>query len=57
MLIHKVRQNETRVINFQGSAPNGLREEMLRNASEQKVIKVSLSCMFYDLTQFVRICF
>uniref|UniRef100_A0A3Q3BES7 Glutathione hydrolase 7-like n=1 Tax=Kryptolebias marmoratus TaxID=37003 RepID=A0A3Q3BES7_KRYMA len=36
MLIHKIRQNETRVINFQGSAPNGLREEMLQNASEIK---------------------
>ncbi|XP_037535057.1 glutathione hydrolase 7-like [Nematolebias whitei] len=36
MLIHKIRQNETRAINFQGSAPKGLREEMLQNVSEIK---------------------
>lgn len=38
MLVHKIRQNETRVISFQGSAPNALREEMLQNVSEVKVI-------------------
>nr|XP_054603839.1 glutathione hydrolase 7 isoform X1 [Nothobranchius furzeri] len=33
MLIHDIRHNKTRVINFEGSAPNDLREDLLQNAS------------------------
>ncbi|KAM4588695.1 glutathione hydrolase 7-like [Odontesthes bonariensis] len=36
MLIHDMQRNETRVINFQGSAPRTIKEEMLQNASEIK---------------------
>jgi len=39
MLIHDMQRNETRVINFQGSAPRTIKEEMLRNASEIKVME------------------
>lgn len=37
MLVHDIKRNETRVINFQGSTPELLREEMLQNPSEMKV--------------------
>ncbi|KAI3369521.1 hypothetical protein L3Q82_007731 [Scortum barcoo] len=37
MLVHDIHKNETRVINFQGTAPETLKEEMLENASELKV--------------------
>ncbi|KAM9757937.1 glutathione hydrolase 7-like isoform 1-T1 [Menidia menidia] len=36
MLIHDMQKNETMVINFQGSAPKAVKEEMLQNASEIK---------------------
>ncbi|XP_078105708.1 glutathione hydrolase 7-like [Sander vitreus] len=36
MLVHDIHKNETRVINFQGTAPKTLKEEMLRNVSELK---------------------
>ncbi|XP_033483531.1 glutathione hydrolase 7-like [Epinephelus lanceolatus] len=36
MLVHDSRKNETRVINFQGTAPKTLKEEMLQNVSELK---------------------
>ncbi|KAM9362194.1 glutathione hydrolase 7-like [Symphorus nematophorus] len=36
MLVHDIRKNETRVINFQGTAPEMLTEEMLQNVSEVK---------------------
>ncbi|KAF6722744.1 Gamma-glutamyltransferase 7 [Oryzias melastigma] len=36
MLVHDIRRNETRVINFQGSAPELIREEMVQNSSEMK---------------------
>ncbi|XP_041836793.1 glutathione hydrolase 7-like [Melanotaenia boesemani] len=36
MLIHDIQRNETKVINFQGSAPRKIQEEMLQNASEVK---------------------
>ncbi len=38
MLVHDIQKNETRVINFQGTAPETLKEEMLQNVSELKVI-------------------
>lgn len=38
MLVHDIRKNKTRVIDFQGSAPKTLKEEMLQNVSEVKVI-------------------
>lgn len=38
MLVHDIHKNETRVINFQGTAPKALKEEMLRNVSELKVM-------------------
>lgn len=34
MLVHDISKKETRVINFQGTAPNGLKEEMLQNSLE-----------------------
>ncbi|XP_011473701.1 glutathione hydrolase 7 isoform X2 [Oryzias latipes] len=36
MLVHDIKRNETRVINFQGSTPELLRDEMLQNPSEMK---------------------
>lgn len=39
MLVHDIHKNKTRVINFQGTAPKTLKEEMLQNVSELKVIK------------------
>ncbi|XP_035518399.1 glutathione hydrolase 7-like [Morone saxatilis] len=36
MLVHDIHKNETRVINFQGTAPKTLKEEMLQNVSELK---------------------
>ncbi|XP_032369017.1 glutathione hydrolase 7 [Etheostoma spectabile] len=36
MLVHDIHKNETRVINFQGTAPKTLKEEMPWNVSEQK---------------------
>ncbi|KAK1900922.1 Glutathione hydrolase 7 [Dissostichus eleginoides] len=36
MLVHDIRKNKTRVIDFQGSAPKTLKEEMLQNVSELK---------------------
>ncbi|XP_059184355.1 glutathione hydrolase 7-like isoform X1 [Centropristis striata] len=36
MLVHDVHKNETRVINFQGTAPKTLKEEMLQNDSKLK---------------------
>ncbi|KAF3855864.1 hypothetical protein F7725_016587 [Dissostichus mawsoni] len=41
MLVHDIRKNKTRVIDFQGSAPKTLKEEMLQNVSEVKVISQS----------------
>lgn len=38
MMVHDIRKNETRVIDFQGTAPKTLKEEMLQNVSELKVI-------------------
>ncbi|XP_071350804.1 glutathione hydrolase 7-like isoform X2 [Trachinotus anak] len=34
IMVHDIRKNETRVINFQGTAPKTLTEEMLQNVSE-----------------------
>lgn len=39
MLVHDIHKNETRVINFQGTAPEALKEEMLQNVSELQVIQ------------------
>ncbi|RVE72849.1 hypothetical protein OJAV_G00041940 [Oryzias javanicus] len=36
MLVHNIKRNETRVINFQGSAPELIREEMVQNLSDMK---------------------
>ncbi|XP_031704454.1 glutathione hydrolase 7-like isoform X2 [Anarrhichthys ocellatus] len=36
MLVHDIQRNETRVINFQGTAPTALKEEMLQSVSELK---------------------
>ncbi|XP_054473509.1 glutathione hydrolase 7-like isoform X2 [Anoplopoma fimbria] len=36
MLVRDIHRNETRVINFQGTAPKALKEEMLQNVSELK---------------------
>ncbi|XP_073324993.1 glutathione hydrolase 7-like isoform X2 [Pagrus major] len=36
MMVHDIKKNETRVINFQGTAPKTLKEEMLQNVSEVK---------------------
>ncbi|KAG8007418.1 Glutathione hydrolase 7 [Nibea albiflora] len=36
MMVHNIHKNETRVINFQGTAPKNLKEEMLQNVSELK---------------------
>ncbi|XP_037643517.1 glutathione hydrolase 7-like isoform X2 [Sebastes umbrosus] len=36
MLVHDIHKNETRVINFQGTAPQTLKEELLQNVSELK---------------------
>lgn len=36
MLVHDIRKNESRVIDFRETAPSGLREEMLQDL-EQKV--------------------
>lgn len=37
MLVHNARQNRTKVINFQGSAPKALTENMVQNVSDVKV--------------------
>ncbi|XP_021169769.2 glutathione hydrolase 7 isoform X1 [Fundulus heteroclitus] len=36
MLVHDSRRNQTKVINFQGSAPQALTEDMVQNASDVK---------------------
>ncbi|XP_041802153.1 glutathione hydrolase 7-like [Chelmon rostratus] len=36
ILVHDIHKNKTRVINFQGTAPKTLKEEMLQNVSELK---------------------
>ncbi|XP_070708475.1 glutathione hydrolase 7-like [Pempheris klunzingeri] len=36
MLVHDIHKNQTRVINFQGTAPETLTEEMLQNVSQLK---------------------
>ncbi|XP_038152380.1 glutathione hydrolase 7-like [Cyprinodon tularosa] len=36
MLVHNARQNRTKVINFQGSAPKALTENMVQNVSDVK---------------------
>ncbi|XP_027134719.1 glutathione hydrolase 7-like isoform X2 [Larimichthys crocea] len=36
MMVHDIHKNKTRVINFQGTAPKNLKEEMLQNVSELK---------------------
>lgn len=38
MLVHNIKMNETRVIDFQGAAPQRYREEVKTNSSELKVI-------------------
>lgn len=38
MLVHDVHKNETRVINFLGTAPKAFSSEMQHNLSEVKVI-------------------
>lgn len=38
MLVHDITKNKTRVINFQGTAPKTLKEDMLQSVSELKVI-------------------
>uniref|UniRef100_A0A3Q2GFH0 Gamma-glutamyltransferase 7-like n=1 Tax=Cyprinodon variegatus TaxID=28743 RepID=A0A3Q2GFH0_CYPVA len=35
MLVHNARQNRTKVINFQGSAPKALTENMVQNVSDE----------------------
>lgn len=37
MLVHNIRKNETRVIDFRETAPSSLREEMLMSNLDQKV--------------------
>ncbi|XP_047439541.1 glutathione hydrolase 7-like [Mugil cephalus] len=50
MLVHDILKNETRVINFLGTAPNALREEMLQNVSELKAgLKVCVPGMLMGL--------
>ncbi|XP_061916647.1 glutathione hydrolase 7-like isoform X2 [Entelurus aequoreus] len=36
MLVHNTRKNETKVLNFQGVAPKGLKEEMLQSGFRKK---------------------
>ncbi|XP_077386822.1 glutathione hydrolase 7-like isoform X2 [Festucalex cinctus] len=36
MLVHDIRRNKTKVLNFQGTAPKMLTEQMLQNGFEQK---------------------
>ena len=38
MLIHDTRKNQTKVTNFQGTAPKALKEEMLQNILELEVL-------------------
>lgn len=38
MLVHDIHKNETRVINFQGTAPKTLKEEIQQNVLELEVI-------------------
>lgn len=38
MLVHDIHRNETRVINFLGSAPKAFRREELHNVSQAKVV-------------------
>lgn len=40
MLVHDIRKNESRIIDFRETAPSGLREEMLQDL-EQKVNMLS----------------
>uniref|UniRef100_A0A3Q1FUK2 Gamma-glutamyltransferase 7-like n=1 Tax=Acanthochromis polyacanthus TaxID=80966 RepID=A0A3Q1FUK2_9TELE len=39
MLVHDIHKNETRVINFQGTAPKTFRKEMLHNVSGLKPLR------------------
>lgn len=38
MLVHDLHRKETRVIDFQGTAPKALKEVMLQNVSGLKVM-------------------
>jgi len=38
MLVHDIQRNKTTVINFQGTSPKALTEEMLKNVSQLKVV-------------------
>ncbi|XP_063766706.1 glutathione hydrolase 7-like [Eleginops maclovinus] len=50
MLVHDIRKNKTGVIDFQGSAPKTLNEEMLQNVSELKAgLKVGVPAMLRGL--------
>lgn len=42
MLVHNIRKNQTRVIDFRETAPSSLREEMLTSNLDQKVRNFTL---------------
>lgn len=43
MLVHDIRKNETRVIDFRETAPSAIREEMMQNQLNAHVGAVCLS--------------
>ncbi|KAM7402652.1 hypothetical protein PAMP_017872 [Pampus punctatissimus] len=56
MLVHDIRENETRLIDFQGTAPKTLKEEMLQNGLEMKAgLKVGVPGMLRGLHQAHRL--
>ncbi|KAM7423232.1 hypothetical protein PAMA_011000 [Pampus argenteus] len=56
MLVHDIRENETRLIDFQGTAPKTLREEMLQTDLEMKAgLKVGVPGMLRGLHQAHRL--
>ncbi|XP_044206210.1 glutathione hydrolase 7-like [Thunnus albacares] len=56
MLVHDIHKNETRLINFQGTAPKTLKEEMLQNGLELKAgLQVGVPGMLRGLHQAHRL--
>ncbi|XP_062871921.1 glutathione hydrolase 7 [Trichomycterus rosablanca] len=45
MLVHDIRKNESRIIDFRETAPSGLREEMLQNLDQKPGLMVAVPGM------------
>ncbi|XP_060793144.1 glutathione hydrolase 7 [Neoarius graeffei] len=51
MLVHDIRKNESRVIDFRETAPSGLREEMLQDLEQKPGLMVAVPGMLSGLHQ------